>query len=231
MSSTGHSPERREGRSYGVPSRRVQVIELLTEAYASDDLEQAEFEQRIELAEQARTIEELEQLVADFPADIVQAATVPAAVGEAVQVTGEELEQEVARLDGLSAPTRLTVIGDQHIVVGPEDPRVVRSVSLLGECNVDLRGLAGASGVYLVKVAAVIGDTRIIVSRGTPVEVRLIGLVGDQKRTRRRGGLLKRLARKLGTIPEAQEQPSAPPGPTVVVTGFRLIGDTEIIEE
>jgi hypothetical protein len=160
MSSKGDLPERREGRSYGVPARRVRIVELLTEAYASDDLEQAEFERRIELAEQARTIEELEALVADFPADVVVASAAPATARGAVPVTGEELQRELARLDGLSAPTRLTVLGDQHISVGPRDPRVVRSVSLLGDCSVDLRGLAGAPGARAVALRSTRTDRR-----------------------------------------------------------------------
>ena len=42
-------------------------------------LEQAEFERRIELAEHARTIEELDELIADFPAGVVAGRSLPAA--------------------------------------------------------------------------------------------------------------------------------------------------------
>jgi hypothetical protein len=218
------------------------VVQLLTEAYARDDLEQAEFEHRLERAEQARTIEELDALIADFPEEMrrslesaspeaYSSAGSPAVTGGTAPVDREELEREVTRLDGLAAPTRFNILGDQQIDIGPADPRVVRSLSLIGDCNVDLRDLSGTPGVFLLKVVAVIGDTRIIVPRGTQVEMRVFGLIGDQKHARRGSGLMKRLARKLGLADELDEQLAGPAGPTVVVTGLKLIGDTVIVEE
>jgi len=231
MDSKEDLPAPREGRSYGVPARRARIIELLTEAYARDDLEQHEFERRIEQADQAHTIEELDALVADFPAQMVRAIDAKAPAESAERLAGNALEQEVARLDGLPAPTTFNLIGDRHVVVRPSDPRVVRSVSVIGDCSVDLRALAGASGVVLVKVAALIGDTKIIVSRGTQADIRLVGLIGDQKRVRRGGAFVKRLARKFGMLDEPSDPAAVRPGPAVVVTGFRLIGDTLIVEE
>jgi hypothetical protein len=204
-------------------------VRLLTEAYARDDLEQGEFERRIERAEQATTIEELEELVADFPAHVVASAAT-AATARGVRLTGADLEREVARLAGLAAPTRFNVLGDQQIAVDAEDPAVVRSVSLLGDCTVDLRGLSGATGVFLVKVGSILGDTRIVVPRGTPVEFRLINVLGDQTIIKAGGGKWRKLMKKLGGA-EPREESIPPPGPTVVVTGFKLLGDTEIVEE
>ena len=137
----------------------------------------------------------------------------------------------MVRLDGLSAPTTFNLIGDKHILIGPEDPRVVRTVSVIGDCSIDLRALAGASGMVLVKVASLIGDTRIVVSHGTPVDFRLFGVIGDQRRGSRKGGLRRRLARRLGLLEQPDGRPPAPPCPRVVITGFKLIGDTVVVEE
>ena len=229
MSVPGEHPEEHRGSSYGVPARRKRITELLTEAYARDDLEQREFELRIELVEQARTVEELDQLIADFPSDVVR--EVGPRSGVSIRPESGELEREVSRLDGLAAPTQLNVLGDQHIALGRMDPRVVRSVSVIGDCAVDLRGLSGEGGVILVKIVALIGDTRIIVPRGTPVDIRLLNLIGDQKRKKLGGRQLKRLARQFGADDTHDPDVADRPGPTVVVTGVRLIGDTEILEE
>ena len=90
---------------------------------------------------------------------------------------------------------------------------------------------SGECGVILVKIVALIGDTRIIVPRGTPVDIRLLNLIGDQKRKKLGGRLLKRLARQFGGNDTRDPDVAGWPGPTVVVTGVRLIGDTEILEE
>jgi hypothetical protein len=234
MGSASDFPERGEGHAYGVPARRARILELLSDAYARDDLDELEFERRVERAHTARTIEELDALVSDFPEEIVNAgpALSPNSVGPKglAPLSREEIDREIARLDDLEAPTRMSIIGDNRIALYPEDDRVVRSVSLIGDSRVDVRALAGQSGVVLVKVAAAIGDTCIVVPRGTPVDIRVVSLIGEQKKSRRSEGFMKRLGRKLGVVEEPEPQPG-PPAPTVVVTGFKLIGDITIEEE
>jgi len=241
MSDREEQEQRSDGRAYGVPSRRARVIDLLTEAYARNDLDEGEFERRVELAEQARTIEELDRVVADFPPGLVAALEAEAVaprpgsppgisgVRSPVPLTADQLRGEVARLDSLPVATRFNLLGDLKVLVRREDERVVKSVSLLGDCTVDLRDLGGEGGAVLVKSVSLLGDTRVLVTPGTTVEVRLFGLIGDQER-RREGGFLKRLGRKLGISGEEEGQHPKPPGPTVVITGFRLIGDTVIVE-
>lgn len=217
-----------------MPAARARIVELLTEAYARDNLDQAEFERRVALVEEAQTIEELDELVVDFPDHLRSApnpALSPHLSAGTPPLTGDALESEIARLDGLSAPTTFNLLGDKRVQLRPEDRRVVRAVSVIGDCEVDLRRLAGAGGAVLVKVTALIGEIRLIVPRGTPVDIRMIGVIGDHERKRRSGGLFKKLARKLGVLDEAEDATPPPPAPPVIVTGFRLIGDTVIIEE
>ena len=139
----------------------------------------------------------------------------------------------VARLDGESAPTRFGLIGDQHVTVRPTDARVLRSVVAIGDTHVDLRPLAGQLGVFLLKLATLIGDTRITVPAGTQVDVRAITVIGDQTRKdMRKGGFMKRLGRKLGVVADEEPPtPRGPPGPVVVVTGLKIVGDLVILED
>ncbi len=231
MGSSDDLPDRPKGRTYGVPAAKQTITRLLSEAYARDDLEQTEFERRIERVEEARTIEELEELVEDFPEHLRKAIDTPTGATDAVRMTGDELETEIARLDGLSAPTTVNLLGDKHIVIRPQDQRVVRTVSVIGDCEIDLRGLTGEGGAVLVKVIGLIGETRIIVPKATTVDLRLLDIIGDHQRKQRSDSLVKKLAKKFGFLEEPEESVPALPGPTVVVTGFRLIGDTVVVED
>jgi len=224
------------GNAFGVPSRREIIIAMLAEAYARDDLEQHEFERRVERAEAAQTLEQLEALIHDFPPEA--RATYGGAAGPSVPAPGAypvltqaEIEAMVERLDGEPAPTRFSLMGNLRVLVRPTDVRVLRDVSAIGDSHIDLRPLAGESGVFLLKVVALVGNTRIMVPAGTRVEIRTITVIGDQKRKDARGGgLLARLGRTLSVLPESPEAPRGPPGPVVVVTGFKLIGDVVIVE-
>lgn len=224
MSGGSDLPVKGEGHAFGVPRRREDVITLLSTAYAHGELEEGELERRLERAERAGTIEELDALVSDFPSP----ARAPL---ESVPPAREEIERQVAELDGLSAPTRFTLIGDQHVAPVPGDPRVMRSVSIVGDSTVDLRALSGQPGVFLLKVVSVIGDTSVIVPEGTEVQNRLRCLIGDQKTGRRKEGVIGRLMKRLRGEPERPEGSRRPPGPTVVVTGYKLIGDFELIRD
>lgn len=231
MSQSNNPPEPPERRAFGVPRRREEIVELLTEAYASNDLEQVEFEQRVERAHHAQTIEELEELIVDFPPDVRHRHTASGMPSHPTGAMGGDMEEQVVTLDAMSAPTRFTLIGDQHIAIVPSDPRVLRSSSVIGDSHVDLRPLSGMSGVFLLKVATLIGDTKIIVPGGTQVHIRLLNVIGDQRRGKKGDGFFSRLAKTFGATPEKKEEPHRLPGPTVVVTGFRLIGDTVILED
>ena len=231
MAAGNDTPEFPGGRTYGVPRRRQEIIEMLGEAYARNDLEQDEFERRLELAEQAQTIEELEAVVADFPSGGSTRSGVPTEQTHLKPMEKVELERRLEKLDGMTAPTRFNFIGDLHITAAPAEPKVLRTVCIIGDTKVDLRPLSGMPGVFLIKIVSLIGDTRIHVPRGTPVEFRALSLIGDRRRSSKGEGFLSRLARTITGASEKADKPALPPGPTVVVTGFKLIGDMTVVEE
>jgi hypothetical protein len=231
MPQSNDLPAGREGRVFGVPRRREQIVALLSEAYARNDLEQAEFERRLERAEGARTIEELEALVADFPSDATERSAGRSPSEGSAAMSGKDLEREISNLDGMAAPTRFNLLGDLHVSVMPSEPRVLRAVSVLGDTKVDLRGLSGLPGAFLLKVATLLGDTKIYVPRGTKVVTHLFSLIGGQSQGRKNTGFLARIAKGLGGVLGKTEEPPRPPGPTVVVTGFKVLGNTKVIED
>ncbi len=231
MPQTSEPPECGGGRAFGVPRRREEIIALLKEAYTHNDLEQLELERRLELAEEARTIEELEALIADFPSPISAADARPTAMPNPAAAIDMDLEGQISALDGMVAPTRFTLLGDQHIAITPAEPRVLATACVIGDTKVDLRALSGMPGAFLLKVVKLFGDTKIVVSKGTQVHVRQFSLIGDQRRGRKGDGLLAKLAGMFGAASDQKSETPSLPGPTVVVTGFRLIGDTVIVED
>jgi Domain of unknown function (DUF1707) len=55
---------------YGLPKKREEVIQELQNAFASQNLDEVEYESRLNEALVANSIEDLEVLVLDFPSDV-----------------------------------------------------------------------------------------------------------------------------------------------------------------
>lgn len=102
---SGPAGEPDDGRTpseYGVPKLRRQILQRLADAYADDNLELSEYERRVRAAEYAATIEQLEALVADFPARPAPPPASPARLaptpGATVTIMGErKLDVQAAR--------------------------------------------------------------------------------------------------------------------------------------
>ena len=148
-------------------AERGATVERLSAATGDGRLTLEEFSQRMEQATSARTRAELDQLVADLPADAATAGTEvagPAPAGPS---------WHVSPVGGLRVygPWRM----DRHVIV----------VSIVGGTRLDLSQaqLAG-SEVTLTKVSLV-GGTRVTVPPGIRVETSGFSLVGG---TRVEGG-------------------------------------------
>ncbi len=56
--------------TYGLPAKREEVIDTLNTAFAEQNLDDEEYENRVKEALNAKCIEELELVVFDFPREI-----------------------------------------------------------------------------------------------------------------------------------------------------------------
>lgn len=197
------------GTRYGVPARRKEITGRLSEAYSRDMLEQREFETRLERAEAAQTIEELDALVADFGPG---APEVPAAGGG----------------------RHLSILGDQTHVLVPGAEESFRGLALLGNFTVDLRAFRGSGKTLTVRLSGFLGDAKVLVPPGTRVIRRSTLFLGDYRvqRAREPGGIKKFLTQVFGRSDPPPGSPFPPDGtpPTVVLTGIRLLGDV-VVEE
>ena len=156
---------------YGVPKLRQLVLQRLADAYADDNLELAEYERRVRVAEHAATIAQLEALVADFPD-----------AGRAPQ------RAPTTALAG--GGTVVTFMGDRKLAVQEVGDLPRQAINVMGATHLDLRG--APPGVYELRVFNTFGELKISVPYGTRINRTLWCMLSDVSIRPRKG---KRVAR------------------------------------
>lgn len=198
----------RPGTTYGVPARRKEISTRLGEAYSRDMLDQREFERRLERVEAASTLEELDALVADFPSE----ATAPATTSQRA----------------------FSVLSNQTHILTPGEQEGLKSFSLLGDVKVDLRAFRGSGKTVVLRVSGILGDVGIRVPPGTKIVRKVPVVLGEfrQVAAKKPGAVRQLWDRLFGTqeLPPVSRFPSDGPPPTVVLEGFRFLGDITIEE-
>jgi len=145
---------------------RERVIEALSGHYASGVFEVEELERRIEAAQKAGTLAELDALLADLqPAEseaLVPAA--PTALARADEVPQSKLV--FAAFGGVERK------GDWLV------PRRLRIWAVMGGAEIDLREARLAPGVNHITAFALMGGVTVLVPPGLRVEVHGSGIMG-----------------------------------------------------
>ncbi len=190
------------GQRYGLPGRRDAVIELLVQAYAEGQIDLEDYESRVELANRAETVEELEKVIHDFP-------DYRRAIGREPEISSSEyLPAADAHTE-----TKIAVIGDHTLSHEDFAGQRVRTVALIGDVKVHLESAPPSSPPFTIAVYSVIGDTTIVIPRGMRVKNRMINVLGDVEVRRNED------SRVDGTRG------------LCVLEGFAVIGDVTIVEE
>jgi hypothetical protein len=187
-------------RRYGVPEYRDKISACLETAYAENNLELAEYEKRLDLANSAESIEELDALVHDFPENRRPGALAPA------EISDEE-----------SSDAKIVILGDQHLTAEDFCGKEIKTISIIGDVNIDIRRFRNSPEPVRIKIYSLIGDTRVIIPRGMKVKNRVKNLLGDYELVRNRPG---------DQPPEQQEDQGF-----CILEGFNLLGDISIQEE
>lgn len=154
-----------EKRRYGLAERRKEISDVLAQAFAAGRIELEDYERRLDLANSADCIEDLEKVIHDFPAD-VRASDPPEA----------EPPATVPEVD-----TKLAIVGDQHIDHHSFETGAVRSIALVGDVTVHLERIPPRRDPVVLTVFSLIGDTTIIVPRGMRVRNKVVSLLGDNE--------------------------------------------------
>ncbi len=151
------------GGSVGPPAvrasdaERERTVERLRDAAAEGRLTFEELSDRVGIATEATTRDQLESVVADLP-------TLP----------NEPSGKEIA------VPTReSTVFGDIRRSGVWKVPAESRWKSLFGDVTLDLRAAQVTAAEVTIEVVTVFGDIELLVPEGVTVEIRSGVLVGD----------------------------------------------------
>ena len=151
----------------GLAEEREKVVQRLSAHFASDHLDVAELERRLDMVYGAGTRADLARLVADLPALPAEAgapapAPLPIERWRAVQLT----QTMVAIMSGADRKGQWT------------PPRHLNCLALMGGATVDFREARFGEPVVEVTVAAFMGGVEILVPPGVRVESNGFAIMG-----------------------------------------------------
>lgn len=149
--------------------RRQQVIARLSECFATDVLEVDELERRLDLAHGARTVAELDALVADLaPAPATTAlAPVPAAALAIDDPRRAETKRVRVVMSHVERRGRWTV------------PRTLELRVFWGNAELDFRDASLAPGVTTIDVRVLMGNLEIILPPHLAIDVDVSSFMGS----------------------------------------------------
>jgi hypothetical protein len=148
---------------------RERIVAELSEHFAHDHLDTAEFENRLDRAYRATTLAQLEALRADLPALATeqQVARRPTSAVALADETEVRDRQVVFAMMGGSERTGSWV-----------PARTIDALAIMGGIGLDFRQARFAPGVTTVNAAAIMGGIEILVPPGIRVESNGIGIMG-----------------------------------------------------
>jgi hypothetical protein len=182
--------------------RREQVIEWLSDQFASDALELDEYERRIDMVHQATSVAALEELMADLELPAAE----PVAPSQALATRKPE-QLAVPR----AARKRVIAIMGGVERKGPwVVPQSLRVTAVMGGISLDFREAILAPGVTEVHVNTIMGGVDIIVPPHVAVQCEGVAILGGFEEVHR-----------APTVPD-------PDRPILLITGLAVMGGVDI---
>ena len=183
---------------------RQTAIDVLSEAFAQDQIDVEEFEQRVELVGLAKTMEHLRTIVADLPPPPATAATT--APGGREVVLRPTLPPD--QVPGDSVIVGIMGGGSRKGAWIPA--RTNWAVGVMGGCDLDFREAQLGPGVTEIRAFALMGGVSVVVPPDVRVECSGIGIMGgfDHKTT--------------------VTSTTDPGAPVIKVTGLAIMGGVEV---
>jgi hypothetical protein len=181
-------------------SQRDQTIAALCDHFANDRLTVEEFEQRLDVANRALTVPELNTLLADLPAQSAVPSTVPApAPAPAPAAHTREQQTLVAIMGGVERRGRWQPARQTYVITA------------MGGAVLDFREVQLPPGETEVSVFCVMGGIEIIVPPGTNTDVGGFAIMG---------GFAHR---------HDSPVPAQPNAPVLKINGFALMGGVDLL--
>ncbi|MBB6459053.1 DUF1707 SHOCT-like domain-containing protein [Flammeovirga kamogawensis] len=172
---------------FGLPKKRQKALDLLQKAFSDGDLDENDYENRLDLAMKADSEEALKLVFSDFPDQYVNQITSSKAVGKPTSANKLVVNQNVDKLslnilggkDSVihkisEVPSRFfTIVGEQKLSFSSEELTNAEAsfeiVTVVGETKIDLRAHCLEGAVLNLRLTKVLGEVNIKVAKGTHV--------------------------------------------------------------
>jgi hypothetical protein len=193
-----------EGNRQPLSQIRQVTVDALCEHFANDVMTVEEFEQRVEAAHRAQTVDDLRELLRDLPG-----GNLPAVAGSAATPAPRTRPVPVPAAHVRPHETMVAIMGGTMRKGRWTPARTSLALSIMGGTHLDFREAALGPGVTEVKAFAMMGGVEIVVPPGIHVESHGIGIMG-------------------GFDHVTEYEDSDPSAPILRISGLALMGGVEI---
>ncbi|MCU0446187.1 MAG: LiaF-related protein [Microscillaceae bacterium] len=181
--------------TYGLPKKREEVIEELKIAFANQNLDDAEYERRLNEASAAQSIEDLMLVLFDFPPEIKNKVF---ATGNA-QVA---YQNPNFNMPALSSPKLQVIMGKDSRMMPEFSNSIAKISTILGEQNLDFRLSQIPQTPINIHVETILGATIIDLRNenldGKHINLHLTGGLGEVKILLPRGVQIQKNVQLIG---------------------------------
>ena len=227
--------------TYGLPKKREEVIEELKLAYSNQNLDDQEYERRLNEASAAKSIEDLKLVIFDFPAEIkfrvfpkdntlplnqTSNFNMPALSKPKIQVVMgnesrvmPEFSNSISKISAILSSQKL----DFRLSQIPHTPINIHIESILSNTLIDLRNENLDGKQINIHVTGALGDIKIMLPRGASINRSIQMIAGECKIQDKQRSWIKRLTGIGSNEPQAEIQL------TVNITGTFWFGNIKVI--
>jgi hypothetical protein len=225
--------------TYGLPKKREEVVEALKSAYSSQNLEDKEYEHRLNEAMSAKSIEELMLVIFDFPSEIKfkifpkndavsshQTHQPTLTTGAKIQVIMGNENKQLAELSN-QLPKISAIMSNQKLDFRlsqvPESTINIQIECILSSTEIDLRN-QNLDGRHInIHINGALGNVKILLPRGVVIQRNIQLVAGEFKIQDKQRSWIKRLT-GMGSK-ETQNEIQL----TVNITGNFWLGNIKVI--
>ena len=212
---------------FGLPKMREKVLDMLGNAYSNNDLDIEEYEKRLAAAHKAQSIDELKNVIYDFPAF---KTLFPSKIAAQTPAFPRSLNSALANYTTESS--FVNIIGNTHLSsLDIAEPNIELMMGI-GETVLDLRDIGKKFTHIKINSYSVIGNLTIKLPANAQLKRGMSVIIGEfTQKVRGKGfwnGLFKKIAKK--------EEPQTPiyndnPPIFVELSGFLVIGEVIVVYE
>ena len=186
---TPSDPDRRAAPGSLVPvnsvrERRTQVIAELSHAFSRDQLDVDELDRRMEAAQRALTVADLDALTVDLAPSETALARRPA-VTSLTSLTSLTSGVSIGNVERPAQRTILAMLGGMERTGGWVVPQRLKVHCLMGGASLDFREANLAAGVTEIFIACMMGGVEIIVPPNVAVDLDGGAIMGGFEQSQR----------------------------------------------